>query len=93
MPIPDFYVELFEKFFFIIYMYSKKLLNDFGRIFSFLSLLRFHDKGPSLYYVRVRVKGWVGGTAKYLLVFLTGVGGGFGSSLHKKNKVNDWYFW
>jgi hypothetical protein len=32
------------------------------------------------------------GIAKYLL-FLTGVGGGFESSLHKKNKVNDWYFW
>ena len=31
-------------------------------------------KGPFLYYVRV--KGWVGGIAKYLL-FLTGVGGWF----------------
>ena len=30
--------------------------------------------GPFLYYVRV--KGWVGGIAKYLL-FLTGVGGWF----------------
>ena len=34
----------------------------------------------------------VGGIAKYLL-FLAGVGGGFGSSLRKKNKVNDLYFW
>ena len=32
------------------------------------------NKGPFLYYVRV--KGWVGGIAKYLL-FLTGVGGWF----------------
>ena len=32
----------------------------------------FLDKGPFLYYVRV--KGWVDGIAKYLL-FLTGVGG------------------
>ena len=31
-------------------------------------------RGPFLYYVRV--KGWVGGIAKYLL-FLTGVGGWF----------------
>ena len=31
-------------------------------------------EGPSLFYVRV--KGWVGGIAKYLL-FLTGVGGWF----------------
>ena len=31
-------------------------------------------KGPFLYYVRV--EGWVGGIAKYLL-FLTGVGGWF----------------
>ena len=33
-----------------------------------------HGKGPFLYYVKV--KGWVGGIAKYLL-FLTGVGGWF----------------
>ena len=32
------------------------------------------SRGPFLYYVRV--KGWVGGIAKYLL-FLTGVGGWF----------------
>ena len=34
----------------------------------------FTGKGPFLYYVRV--EGWVGGIAKYLL-FLTGVGGWF----------------
>ena len=36
--------------------------------------LDYYNKGPSLYYIRV--KGWVGGIAKYLL-FLTGVGGWF----------------
>ena len=37
---------------------------------------RYDDcyKGPFLYYLKV--KGWVGGIAKYLL-FLTGVGGWF----------------
>ena len=47
------------------------------------SILNYPDKGPFLYYVRV--KGWVGGIAKYLL-FLTGVEGGFGSSLRKKKR-------
>ena len=40
-----------------------------------------HIKGPFLYYIRV--KGWVGGIAEYLL-FLTGKVGGFGSSVRKK---------
>ena len=39
-----------------------------------VSLAGNQGKGPFLYYVRV--KGWVGGIAKFLL-FLTGVGGWF----------------
>ena len=47
----------------------------FLRFAEYVSIcLTNFNKGPFLYYVRV--KGWVGGTAKYLL-FLTGVGGWF----------------
>jgi hypothetical protein len=42
------------------------------------------NKGPFLYYVRV--KGWVGGIAKYLL-FLTGVGGWVWITLTYEKKV------
>ena len=40
----------------------------------FRGFLTYISKRPSLYYIRV--KGWVGGIAKYLL-FLIGVGGCF----------------
>jgi hypothetical protein len=41
-------------------------------------------KGPFLYYVRL--KGWVGGIAKYLL-FLTGVGGWVWITLTQEKKI------
>ena len=43
-----------------------------------IQLCIFLRKGPFLYYVRL--KGWVGGIANYLL-FLTGVGGWFWMTL------------
>ena len=55
------------------YYYSNEVLCDYLK----------KCKGRFLYYVRV--KGWMGGIAKYLL-FLTGVGGWFGSSLHEKKR-------
>jgi hypothetical protein len=59
-------------FLMLIFLNLKRLLSNlFFLITSSLSTL---NKGPFSYYVRV--KGWVGGIAKYLL-FLTGVGGWF----------------
>ena len=58
-----------------LYEADRYFLQNFQCLFTcFVRCANARAKGPFLYYVRV--KGWVGGIAKYL-VFLTEVGGWF----------------
>ena len=53
---------------------ERKQVPTYYVLIKYLLITKLIPRGRFLYYVRV--KGWVGGIAKYLL-FLTGVGGWF----------------